>query len=136
MYFIAMTDIVAAQLINAAITMLGTILTGVLTYLMARLKLQQENQGIIAADQRKEAAKEVKEVKETLAVNGETTAKKLDTIHTLVNGNMGVQLQLNMTVTRRLAQVTNDAIDIEAANLAEEMFRKHQATEVKSLTKN
>lgn len=72
-------------------------------------------------------------VKNTLEVNTASSNRKLDTLvevthatHTLVNANMGVQLRLNQTVTRRLADLTHDPEDERAAELAAQMYQEHQ----------
>jgi len=52
-------------------------------------------------------------------------AKVAKDTHTLVNSNMGVQLQLNASVTKRLADVTKDPIDKEAALSAARLYADH-----------
>jgi hypothetical protein len=84
-----------------------------------------------AADQ---AAVKAEEVKVDLKASDAETSKKLNEMaevgeatHTLVNANMGVQLLLNATVTRRLADITKDPVDAEAAGLAQKLYDEHQA---------
>lgn len=79
------------------------------------------------------AATKIKEVKETLAANTTATEAKLDSIaktgedtHTLVNANMGAALNVNRISTRRLADITNNQADIEAADKAEELYLAHE----------
>jgi len=61
------------------------------------------------------------------------TASKIDKIarvsestHILVNSNMGIQLRINAVATRRLALMTGEKDDTEAANLAERLYLEHQ----------
>lgn len=56
----------------------------------------------------------------------ESIAKVGEKTHTLVNSNMGVQLKLNAAVTKRLADLTNDADDRKAAELAQSMWEEHE----------
>lgn len=53
--------------------------------------------------------------------------KTANKIHTLVNSNMAVQLQLNAVLARRMANKTKDPDDEKAAIISEEALRKHQA---------
>ena len=80
-----------------------------------------------------EAAKKVEEVKTDLAASDAKTLVQLNKMeetgektHTLVNSNMGVQLKLNAAVTKRLANMTQDKNDIEAAELAATMLTEHE----------
>lgn len=79
------------------------------------------------------AAKEVKEVKQTLSEATTATDTKLeelavtaDATHTLVNSNMGVQLRLNAELSRWKALQTGKPADAEAADLAEKLLREHE----------
>jgi hypothetical protein len=63
-----------------------------------------------------------------------TLTGKLDTIglvadatHTLVNGNMSVQMKLASVALRRIADLTNEPDDEKAAELAEKAYAEHQA---------
>lgn len=97
--------------------------------LIAQIVLQ-----VMAREQATAAAKDVAAVKENLQANDERTTRKMGDMaevakatHTLVNSNMGTQLKLNSVVSRRLAKLTNDATDIQAANLADELYDAHVA---------
>ncbi len=50
---------------------------------------------------------------------------KLDSIHTLVNSNMGTQLKIAAVAIRRVATMTNHADDMAAADLAEKLLAEH-----------
>jgi len=50
-----------------------------------------------------------------------------DQIHVLVNGNMGVQLRLNMVQARRIADLTHSPADVHLAEEAERLFLDHEA---------
>lgn len=47
--------------------------------------------------------------------------------HKLVNSNMGVQLRLHRDTSRRLAMLTKDPADVQAAALAEKLYAEHEA---------
>lgn len=53
--------------------------------------------------------------------------KKSNQIHSLVNGSMLIQLELNARTSRALADNTQNAEHIAAAELAEKLAREHQA---------
>lgn len=63
----------------------------------------------------------------TSAVDGKLNglAQVAKDTHTLVNSNMAVQLKLHAGTSRRLAEITHDPVDIQAADLAEKMVSEH-----------
>jgi hypothetical protein len=84
------------------------------------------------------AARKVEAVKVTLATATSATKAQLDGIadvghktHTLVNNAMGVQLKLNAVISRRLAGMTGESADIEAAKAAESLYAEHMAKQAK-----
>lgn len=52
--------------------------------------------------------------------------KTANKIHTLVNSNMGVQLEISAVSLRRNATATKDPEDIRVAELAEAALKNHQ----------
>jgi hypothetical protein len=46
--------------------------------------------------------------------------------HALVNSAFGTQLKLHAVTARRLAEITKDPADVEAANAAEQLLMEHQ----------
>lgn len=62
-----------------------------------------------------------------IVVTTGNTQRMSEAVHTLVNSNMGIQLQLTMAALRRLAVVTKDPSDIVAADEAEKLWHDHQA---------
>jgi hypothetical protein len=74
-------------------------------------------------------------------LNGKKTADKVNAMeskvidvqkvgeatHTLVNSNMGAQLLLSKTALQRIADLTHDQADIQAAETAVRMYAEHQA---------
>ena len=86
-----------------------------------------------AAKTAKEAATQATAVKTTLAETTAAADAKMDDLakvagatHLLVNSAMAAQLKLTATVTRRLANLTKDPADEEAADLAEKLSRQHE----------
>ncbi len=76
--------------------------------------------------------KEAKEVKTALSVAQGKTVARLDQVaetaaqtHALVNSGQGKQLQLILTMARRLA-VSGDPADLHAVHLAEVALAEHQ----------
>lgn len=79
------------------------------------------------------AAEKVEEVKTTLVKSDEKTDRKLEAIaetgestHRLVNSAMTLQLRLNKLTTQRLATLTQDPLDVEAAKLATQQLDEHE----------
>lgn len=73
------------------------------------------------------------DVATTLKATNTSFGEQLDSIaktgedtHTLVNANMGAALNVNRISTRRLADITNNQADIEAADKAEELYLAHE----------
>jgi hypothetical protein len=56
----------------------------------------------------------------------------LNITHELVNSAMGAQLKLNATVSRRLANLTGEAADVEAANEAERLLGVYEVKQAKA----
>lgn len=51
--------------------------------------------------------------------------KVTNSVHTLVNNAMGVQLHLNAVMARRLSGMTGDVGDLDAAHAAEKLYAEH-----------
>lgn len=64
-------------------------------------------------------------VSNAITVTSSIADKKLTDIHTLVNSNMGAQLKIGAIALRRIAIITKDAADIEAAKVAEDLLAEH-----------
>lgn len=116
-----MSDPVLLGLIGTLGTLLTTIASGVIAVYMAKLNRKADV-----------AAAKTEEVKETLAEVSEHTEVKLSEMsivardtHTLVNANMGRQLKISAVALRRVADITNDADDISAAEDAESIYQEH-----------
>lgn len=89
--------------------------------------------GIIQIVVAKWAAKDRKVVKQTLdnttqaqAQSNETQEKKLTEIHALVNNEHGVSLKLAATALKRVADLTGEAKDAQAARIAEAASDEHE----------
>lgn len=52
-------------------------------------------------------------------------AKVTEDVHALVNSNFGVQLKVNEVLARRVADLTQNKADVEAADLAARLHREH-----------
>ncbi|TMJ00849.1 MAG: hypothetical protein E6G97_18110 [Alphaproteobacteria bacterium] len=105
-----MSDQAVMGLITAVVSLLGTMFTGILTYLMARLNARAAV-----------AATAVEQVKKDLSTSQGVVNEKLDKAekiaektHTLVNSNMGVQLEMHALLARRMADKTHEPDDIAA----------------------
>lgn len=57
----------------------------------------------------------------------QTISKSADSIHTLVNSNMGVQLKLGAELSRWKATQTKNKQDVRAADEAERLWQEHEA---------
>lgn len=87
------------------------------------------------------AATEAERVKVALVGTTAKTGRKLDQlsgvaaeIHSLVNNNMAIQLELNAILSKRLAALTNDPGDARAAELATKLYADHQKSQTDSPT--
>lgn len=105
-----------------------------LGYMQYRTKSAVVSTAASAAQEVEQVAKKTEIVRTTLETSTAATDLKLDGLakvakdtHTLVNSNMGVQLKLNAAVTMRLALLTKLPDDMQAAKLAEMMYKEHVA---------
>jgi hypothetical protein len=123
-------------LITAVVSLIGTMFTGVLTYLMARLNARAAV-AAKAVEQVSEraaiAATAVEQVKKDLTISQDVVNEKLDKAekiavmtHTLVNSNMGAQLKMHALLARRMADKTHEPDDISAAKQAERLLAEHE----------
>jgi hypothetical protein len=125
-----MSDLLLVSIITGGFAFLSAVFTGVMTFLIARLGAGQKK----AAEVQEKAAAKVEEVAAVLEQSTIVSDAKLDSLalvssatHTLVNNNMAIQLKLNAAVTRRLANITKNSSDVEAAELAEKLVAEHEA---------
>ena len=65
------------------------------------------------------------EVKETLAVSGEATIKKLDDIHKLVNSEYAIALRVGAAALERIAASSMDPKDLQEAQAARKLSIDH-----------
>ncbi len=136
----------AVQIATLVVTFLGTVFTGVMAYLVARLNVNQRARAATAAAQTEEVKQTLREnlaaaavkVEEVKHVAAETAAKvdasagaadrKLDQIHTLVNNKMGLALAAVADLSRWKAdQPGAPAGSREAADRAEADYRDHMS---------
>jgi hypothetical protein len=131
-----MSDQAVVSLITAVVSLIGTMFTGILTYLMARLNARAAV-AAKAVEQVSEraavAATAVEQVKKDLSTSQDVVNEKLDKAqetadktHTLVNSNMGAQLKMHASLCRRMAEKTHEPDDIAAANQAERLLAEHE----------
>lgn len=78
--------------------------------------------GVLLAWLNLRKAEEVKQELKEIAKVGETT-------HSLVNSSMGRQLRMHMDTSRALADLSHNAVHVEAADLAAKAYEEHQAKE-------
>jgi len=110
------------------------IIAGGVTIVLAYIGTRTNKAVREVKDMAQDAAEKTEEVKTTLEeANKEARVHMaeiqktgIDT-HTLVNHNMSIQLKLNLELSRWKAQQTKDIVDINAANLAEAMYKAHIA---------
>lgn len=131
------SDTVILASITGGLSLIGTVFGGVLTYYMARMTQQNAlaaKQAEIAAVKVAEVAGKAHAVKEALQATTTMTQDKLDGLaqvaadtHTLVNSSFAAQLKLTALAMRRIAELTHAPEDVEAAEVAERLFRGHQS---------
>ena len=125
------------SIISGVFSLLTAVLAGYVSIKMAQIT----RQGTIAAEKvetvRQVAAltsKKVETVATLLEQSNTITSGKLEAMaivgqktHALVNSAMGVQLRLNMVMSRRIADMPNATeADIKAALMAEAAFADHE----------
>lgn len=122
-----MTESVQIALIQAVMTALGLIISGVIAYYMAKLKIQGDY-----------AARRVARVEEELSVDRHYTreARREDTVkldnlaivaassHGYLNSEKAVLLQEHLNTANKLAEL-GDPVDIASAELAQFRLDEH-----------
>lgn len=103
-----MTEAVMLSIITGILSLVSTIFTGIMTYLITKLNMTI-----------KIATTSVDGKLNNLETLGKTT-------HVLVNSNFGVQLKLNAMLSRELANVTLKKVHEDAAVVSEEAYNRHQ----------
>jgi hypothetical protein len=104
-----MNETTICAIVPSIIALIGTMFTGVVAYLMLRLRMHAER-----------SSKENLDHLQALTVIAHST-------HKIVNSASLVQLQLNAVMARRIAHLTGDSADVAAATLAEELYGRHKA---------
>lgn len=89
------------------------VIAGVVTCVLAYIQLQTR-----------------KAIKDNTDVTNDIKVVTTDT-HGLVNSNMGIQLQLNAALSRRIAELTKDPADIAAALESLKVYEAHIAKQAK-----
>ncbi len=94
----------------------------------------QEVRGVEAAKAVSMVAEKAEEVKQTLAQRKEVLDDKLTNLtnvtnatHTLVNSRFEDLLNLNAVMAKRIADITKDPDDVNAAKLAIKLLNEHRA---------
>ncbi len=105
------------------------LIAGAVALLLAALQLLNtfavSSASEAAAERGRQQAAAAADVKEDLATSTAKVDSKLDNIHTLVNSNMGRQLRLTATALRRVADLTSNKYDKDAAEEAETLYTEH-----------
>lgn len=98
----------------------NALIAGIVTVVLALIARKAE---------RKVAEVKVDLEKATIKTDKKLTniAKVSESIHTLVNSNMGLQLRISMLALSRVAELTKHVKDIRAAKVAIKAYRAHEA---------
>jgi hypothetical protein len=122
-----MSDIVWQAIIGGCVTV-------VLAWLQLRTQVIMKNTAKSAVATGKEAASKADDVKQDLKKTTGAIREQLTELgvvsrdtHTLVNNNMAIQLRLNASLSRRLADMTGKQEDKDAAEQADRLYREHEA---------
>lgn len=118
--------VVATSVSAIIISVVGPLL---LTSLQGKQRIKERAEDYKRQD---EVAARLQKVEEERIIAAKNTETKINEIvkvgaitHSLVNSAMGVQLKINAVALKRLAELTNDPKDIEAADLAEIALQQH-----------
>lgn len=120
------------QALSLILTTITTITLAVLAYFTA-----------VATANSKKVIQVAEKVKTTMEENTKQQNEKLNavvktteaiqkvgkTTHALVNSNMGIQLELNAILARRLAKSTRVPADAKIADAAEAKYKEHMSTQ-------
>lgn len=116
-----MNETIVIGIVNSSFALIGLIFTGMMAYFTAKLNVK--------ADKAVVETKEVKEKLEASESKSDSILKNISNtsndIHTLVNSNMGVQLKITMLLADRVANLTKEPLDYEAANVAHQAYDEH-----------
>ena len=122
----------AVQIATLITGCIATLISGMLTYLMARLNVKAN----IAAVATEKAAHAAAHVRDTLRTTNSIADDKLNSIADTsekvlerVNGQTRAQLEQNARTARLLAVVTNEGEHKEAARAADEALAAHIRTD-------
>lgn len=96
-----------ASTITAGVTAITTIVTAIMAYLMAKLKQKTEAQN----------------------TKLDAIVETGDKVHVLVNSSMSAQLKLNAVSAHRIATLTKDPVDYEAAITADKLLKEHELSQ-------
>lgn len=124
-----MSDVLVVSIVTGSFAFLSAVFTGIMAFLSAKVlagqKKAAEKVAEVASDLKASSSDSNTKLDGLIAQSADQT-KVMDATHTLVNNAMAAQLRLNKAVTRRLANMTGDPIDIEAADVAEIAYDEHQ----------
>lgn len=122
----ALGDIVYQAFIAGVVTMVMAYMAQRASAKAEEVKLALARSDVAAAQRAAELAHTVGAIAQEYDHKLTAIAKTGEAVHVLVNSNMAIQLKLNATVTRRLANMTHDETDGIAADLAEQLFHEHE----------
>ena len=83
-------------------------------------------EAIAVKDALKVSDEVAKAARDKLQTSMDETKATGDKIHILVNSSMSAQLKISMIALRRIAAMTGNADDIQAAEIAEQLFHEHE----------
>lgn len=119
-----------AVIVPSVCTVVGTV---IIAWMQSRVKTAVDTAGATAAVAADKASDRTEEVRDELKLTASTTSQKLGALksiatdtHTLVNSNMEKALLISAIALRRVASMSNDVGDIDAANVAEAALAEHR----------
>ena len=107
--------------VTSVVALIGTIFTGVMAYLMAKLN----NKAATAETNRVEVATKLQSTTQQAVVKADETLAVANTIHTLVNNNMHVALAATAVMAQRIADITQLPADVEQARKSAQAVTDH-----------
>lgn len=116
-----MTEQATMTLAQSVLTLIGTMFSGWMAYLVLRLN----RQGAAAAERAQTVADKLTESNSTRNAQLGGIAATTRATHKLVNGASGVQLRLYALAVRRIAELTQDPADAKVADEADQMYHDH-----------
>lgn len=105
--------------------MFSTIIAGIVAIFLGYMQYSTKVSVVQSAEKVEIVKTTLDEAKEEIVEKVDEIVVTTDKVHGLVNSNMAIQLKISAVALRRLADLTKNPTDIQAAELAEASLEEH-----------